>query len=284
MIPTLCKWFSDTAVPDVFFSDQGPPYSSTDFQDFLKRWGVAYQCSSAEYPQGNSLAELAVKNCKSLLDKYYCGSRTDWESFDKGVLQIRNTPHKSNNLSPAMLLYGRPVQDAIPAHKSLFTTDWHERFADADRKFSDNRTRLETAYNRGTRDLPPLRVGTPIAVQDPRSNRWDRYGVVQEVHHRLRRYVIRLASGMIITRNRRVIRQRINPTTLMPPIRTLNITPTTTTSVPTTAMSGPTATTSDPVSNDPMSSRPMATDPMSNGPSHRPQRQRRPPRRYSPTR
>ena len=102
VIPIIRHWFPNTAVPDVLFSDQGPPYNSKDFQDFLMRWGVAYKCSSAEYPQGNAYAELAVKNCKRLLDNYYRGADTDWDSFDRAILQIRNTPHKSNNLSLAI--------------------------------------------------------------------------------------------------------------------------------------------------------------------------------------
>ena len=130
VIPIIRHWFTNTAVPGVLFSDQSPPYNSKDFQDFLMRWGVTYKCSSAEYPQGSAYAELAVKNCKRFLDNYYRGADTDWDSFDRAILQIRNTPHKSNNLSPAMLLYGKRVQDCIPAHKSLLTRDWHQRFQD----------------------------------------------------------------------------------------------------------------------------------------------------------
>ena len=222
VIPTLRKWFADTSVPDVLFSDQGPPYSSAAFQDFLQRWGVAYQCSSAEYPQGNARAELAVKNCKALLDKYYRGRSTEWELLDAAIMQIRNTPHKSNNMSPAMLLYGRPVQDTLPAHKSLFSKDWHRRLRAADIKFARNQQRLENNYNRGTKELPPLRVGTPVAIYDRRTKRWNRFGVVQEVQRDLRRYVIRLASGMIVTRNRRAVRQRVQPDVIMPPIRVIS--------------------------------------------------------------
>ena len=54
VISIIRHWFTNTAVPDVLFSDQGPPYNSEDFQGFLMRWGVAYKCSSAVYPQGNA--------------------------------------------------------------------------------------------------------------------------------------------------------------------------------------------------------------------------------------
>lgn len=221
IIPEMRKWFRDTQVPDIFQSDQGPPFSSVEFQDFLKRWGVAYQCSSAEYPQGNSFAELAVKNIKSLLEKYYKGPQTDWESFDMGLLQVRNTPHK-NGLSPAILMTGKPLQDTVPAHKSLFTRDWHSKVLEFDQNFANRRDKMEQLYNRGARDLPPLRVGDPIAIQNKRTKKWDRYGVVQEVFPEIRRYLIRLASGMMITRNRRVIRKRFcDSNSVLPPIKSL---------------------------------------------------------------
>jgi hypothetical protein len=53
------------------------------------------------------------------------------------------------------------------------------------------------------------------------TKRWDRYGIVQEVNLRLRRYLVRSASGMIISRNRRYIRERVSHNS-MPPIRTLD--------------------------------------------------------------
>lgn len=223
IIPILRKFFTDCAVPDILFSDNGPPYNALEFSDFLKRWGICHNPSSAYYPQGNSYAELAVKNIKSLLEKYYNGPNTDWDGFDRAILQIRNTPHKNTNLSPAMLLYGRPVQDALPAHKSMFSHEWHQRIADADRKFAERRDKLTSYYNRGTKELPPLTVGTPVAIQNRQNGRWDRYGIIQEAKPNIRKYFIRLASGMVVTRNRRFIRIRIihnrNP---MPPIKTLD--------------------------------------------------------------
>ena len=44
----------------------------------------------------------------------------------KEILQWKNTPHKSTGLSPAILLYCYLVQDAIPYHKSLLFSNWHD--------------------------------------------------------------------------------------------------------------------------------------------------------------
>jgi hypothetical protein len=122
LIQIFRKWFTDTAAPDMFFSDQGPPFTSREFRDFLERWGVSTQCSSAYYPQGNNFAELAVKNCKSLITKYYKGPRhTDYDAFAQALLQVRNTPHKSTGISLSVMLYRKPRKIRFPRinHTSL---------------------------------------------------------------------------------------------------------------------------------------------------------------------
>ena len=129
VISSLREWFINTAVCDVFWSDSRPPFGSSDVNDFLKRWGVERRPSSPWYPQGNSVAESAVKWAKSFLRKCCCGRgqplRTN-EEWIKGILQWKNTSYKSTGLFPAIMLYDRPVQDAIPCHKSFLSRSWYD--------------------------------------------------------------------------------------------------------------------------------------------------------------
>lgn len=213
-IKSLREAMCDTAAPDVIWSDQGPPFGSREVTDFLRRWGVRWQPSSPEYPQGNSYAELGVKNAKALIRKCWDGRNLDMEKWTRGMLQARNTPHKTTGLSPAILLYGHPVQDCIPAHKSSFVRSWHDEILKYDKTMAQSKVRMERYYNRGKQELSPLYPGMPVLVQNKTSKRWDRIGWVQEAHHQTRRYLIRLTSGMLIQRNRRVIRRRYPATTI----------------------------------------------------------------------
>ena len=219
VIPVFRKWFTDTAAPDILFPDQGPPFTAQSFKNFLTKWGVGSGYSSACYPQGNSNAELAAKNIKRLIEKYYKGPQTNYDDFAQGLLQVRNTPVKSTGMSPAQMLYGRPTQDTLPAHKSHFTRDWHEELYKADVKFAETCERSESYYNRGTANLPAIQVGSPVVVQNHKTGKWDRVGVVLDKNSRLRRYLIRLSSGMIINRNRRHV--KIRKGKIMPPIYTI---------------------------------------------------------------
>ena len=118
LISCLREWFINTAVCDLPWSDGGSPFGSTEVNNFLARWCVEW-CPS--YPQGNSFAESALKWAKGLLRKCWRGRGKPFrinEKWVKGIFQWKNTPHKSTGLSPAIMLYGHSVQDAIPCHKS----------------------------------------------------------------------------------------------------------------------------------------------------------------------
>ena len=208
----LREWFVSNAVCDYFWSDGGPPFASADLHDFFFRWGIRWAPSSPWFPQGNSIAESAVKWAKNLLRK--CWKRKGQplrmnQEWVQGILQWKNTPHKSTGLSPAIMLYGHPVQDAIPCHKSALTRDWHDQKLKIDREAATRKEKLEQYHNRSAHSLPPLNVGDPVCVQNAVTKRWDRYGTILERYEHVRRYLIKLESGMVIRRNRIHLRKRV---------------------------------------------------------------------------
>ena len=124
----------------------------------------------------------------------------------KGILQWKNTPPKSTGLSPAIMLYGHPIQDAIPCHKSSLSRNWHDDKLRIDREAA---RRKEKYYNRGAKPLTQLKVGDFVCVQNINTKRWNGYGQVMECHQAQRRYLIKLESGLIIRRNRIHLRKRL---------------------------------------------------------------------------
>ena len=53
LIAAVRELISRTAVPDVFWSDGGPQFTSKKFQEFAKQWGFTCRTSSPYYPQSN---------------------------------------------------------------------------------------------------------------------------------------------------------------------------------------------------------------------------------------
>ena len=207
LISAVRDIFCRVGVPDIIWSDGGPQFTSNAFQTFLRNWQVTHERSSPEYPQSNGKAESAVKAAKKLLRRCWCqrDQRLDPERWTRGILQLRNTPGP-DGLSPAQLVYGRPVQDALPAHRRLFAASW-QRASDAiEAAAAARREKIEQTYNQSARDLTELNVGSQVAVWEPRTRRWDRYGVVVEKQP-YRRYLVRLSSGRVLARNRRHLRR-----------------------------------------------------------------------------
>ena len=60
LIAGLRALFTQTAIPDVFWSDRGPQFTSTEFKSFAHQWGFCHQTSTPHYPQSNGRAEAAV--------------------------------------------------------------------------------------------------------------------------------------------------------------------------------------------------------------------------------
>ncbi|XP_064100911.1 uncharacterized protein K02A2.6-like [Macrobrachium nipponense] len=168
-----------------------------------ERWCVHHITSSPHYPQSNGHAEAAVKAVKHLILKTAPTGNIDCEDFDRGLLELRNTPNQSGR-SPAQVLYGHPLRTCVPAHPQSFTEDWQEKAHDCDHRAAARAAQVQRNYDAHARPLPRLNVGQHVRLQDPTSHRWDTVGIVMG-GARSREYEIRLPSGRVLRRNRRFL-------------------------------------------------------------------------------
>ena len=72
VIKALKSIFARHGVPEVVRSDNGPQYSSGEFQKFAKDWGFQSSISSPKYAQSNGEAERAVQTKKKTLPGHCC--------------------------------------------------------------------------------------------------------------------------------------------------------------------------------------------------------------------
>ena len=72
VIKALKSIFARHGVPEVVRSDNGPQYSSGEFQKFAKDWGFQSIISSPKYAQSNGEAERAVQTKKKTLPGHCC--------------------------------------------------------------------------------------------------------------------------------------------------------------------------------------------------------------------
>ena len=216
----LRRIFATFGVPEEISSDGGPEFVAKLTLAFYQRWGTSHRLSSSHNPQSNGRAEQAVKVGKRLIeDNVNTNGDLDTDRLVAALLQHRNTPDRECKLSPAEILFGRPLRDSLPCldkSKTIFENEnvrpcWRNNWSakeDALRtRIALNCEQLENAC----RELPPLEEGDSVLIQNQtptnRPNKWDREGVVVSTGKHDQYLVRVVGSGRLTLRNRRFLRK-----------------------------------------------------------------------------
>ncbi|XP_069985586.1 uncharacterized protein [Penaeus vannamei] len=198
-------FFRDLGVPVRPRNDGGRQFTSHDFTDFLRRWGPVQHISSPHYQQSNGHAEAAVKAVKHFIMKVSpSGNIKDCEAFDRGLLEIRNTP-RPDGRSPTQILYGRQLRSCVPAHAKSFATEWQTKITECGRRAAAQALDAVARYNARAKTLPPVKIGSYERILNPAIKRWDKDGTVMG-QGETRDYLFRTAANGVLWRNRRFLR------------------------------------------------------------------------------
>ena len=198
IINVLKHWFSSTGIPVRLKSDNGPQYSAEEFRQFCEDWNIVHVTSSPYYAQGNSHAELCVKQIKRLVQKV--GTDVYSDNFLRGMLEIRNTP-RSHGKSPAELLYNQPMRSHVPSVPPTPSPQAPQ----VDQRRRRQRQRAKDLYDRNAQPLPELDLGQRVLVQDHKTQLWSHKGIIiSKGPHR--DYKVDVGRRKTMHRNRKFIR------------------------------------------------------------------------------
>lgn len=111
VIEVLRKIFATHGLPRKMVSDNGPPFHSADFEEFLSTNGVQHIFSAPYHPPTNGAAERAVQTLKLGLRKQTGGSLQ--AKLSRFLLSYRTTPHGTTGCAPSELLYGRRLRTRL---------------------------------------------------------------------------------------------------------------------------------------------------------------------------
>ena len=198
VISRLKRHFSTHGIPEVIMSDNGPPYNSAQFADFLKDLDIQHVTSSPEFPQSNGKAESAVKVAKGLIRK----SKKAGQDFYMNLLVWRNTPTVSMDSTPAQRMFGRRMRTNIPVAKELLQPQIVERVAEKKTRKQQAQARY---YNRGAKDLDELHPGDIVRVHLKPRREWTNAKVREKIG--IRSYRIVTEDGVAFRRNRRQLKK-----------------------------------------------------------------------------
>ena len=208
LIIALLNAFCRTGAPDIIWSDNGTQFIFKLFQQFSNDWGFRHIISSPMYLQSNGKAEATVKSMKKIIQASWRRSTLDERKLTRVLLQYRNMLSQRDGVSPAQKLFGKPMQDTLPAHRRAFAPQWQASAGDAEKHAVTHKERVEHYYNQHAWSLPEIQVGSSVAIQNTITKLWDIYGIVTMIGPHCR-YHIKTASGRVLIRNRRYIHCRI---------------------------------------------------------------------------
>ena len=203
VIKKLKGHFARRGIPEQLVTDNGPQFVSRDFLKFSKEWDFGHRTSSPYHSRSNGKVESAVKQAmmmmmmmmkqaKKILLK--C-SKTGSDAFF-ALLDHRNTPPASMQISPAQRLFSRRTRSLLPMTAALFKPSNSDEDV-THTKLHRRQQQQAKYYNRGARDLQPLEPGHTVRVEPWRAGRKERQKGVVKSRIDKRSYQVELPQGLL---------------------------------------------------------------------------------------
>ena len=214
----LRGYFATFGVVEEISSDGGPEFTAYSTQEFLRKWGVRHRLSSAYNARSNGRAEVCVKSMKRLIQNNVShNGNTLTDAFTIAVLQYRNCPDPDNGLSPAEIVFGRTLKDALPRppQRQIFDDTrvrpiWRSLWRERERTLRTRFARQLESLQLKTKPLLPLPEGDACRIQNQWGRfplRWDKTGVVLQCRGN-DQYLIKVDGSRRLTlRNRKYLRK-----------------------------------------------------------------------------
>lgn len=192
VINKLKSFMSRHGIPEKVVSDNGPAYSSQEFEQFASEWDFRHVTSSPLYPQSNGLAERTVGIVKNLLKK----AKADGQDPYLAILEYRNTPLACGQ-SPSQLLMSRRLKASLPVTSYQLNPKVTDRSV-LEKKIS-HKQKQKHYYDKSARSLQTLQLGEAVRIK--RNDLWKPAIVTKVLNNRS--YIVETEDGGSYRRNRR---------------------------------------------------------------------------------
>ena len=123
----LSNIFSLFGYPHEMKTDNGPPWDSNDFSDYLKERNIKYTPSIPLWPRSNGQVERFMPSITKTIQHLVDSKTTDWKNPLRAMLlNYRNTVHPATGKTPAELFLNRETNFGIPSIQKPFAPDFEK--------------------------------------------------------------------------------------------------------------------------------------------------------------
>lgn len=112
---SLVKFIVTFGIPEIFKSDNGPPFNGIEFKNFSETFNFKHHLITPLWPEANGQVERSVKTFKKLLMSSLLESKDCFAQLDMFLMNYRSTPHSSTGVSPYELLFNRKMNNMLPS-------------------------------------------------------------------------------------------------------------------------------------------------------------------------
>ena len=197
VIKQLKYIFTETGIPRCIVLDGSTQFTSQEFKDFTKTWGIQHTVTSPTNAQSNGQADHFVQTIKNSLTKAMEGG----EDPHQAILTYVTTPLNHSLQSPTELLNPRKYGCILPVQ--IKQQNHTYRYRNIMQKQKHHQTKY---YNRNARDLPSLKTGRPVYATSTKNKKLN-----TRTHHRetkLKKIQNKTHNRGIYVRNRKFIKPR----------------------------------------------------------------------------
>ena len=100
--------------PTTLVSDNGPPFTSNEMKVFYNRYGIDHVTTAPYHPASNGIAERFVRSFKEGMTKQQQSGQTNKLQALRNVLRsYRWTPHSTTEVPPAEMLFQRSIRTEL---------------------------------------------------------------------------------------------------------------------------------------------------------------------------
>ena len=168
-IPKLEGIFARHGIPEILISDNGPPFSSSEIQEFMRETGPVHRRITPLWPQANAQAETFMKPLTKAIRSAVIDKRNWRKELNRFLLSYRATPHSTTQFSPAQLLFNRSINTKLPQLTTENTSETHQHLVHRDfiekGKMKENTDRAQRAKASG------IDIGDTVLVKQPKQNK-----------------------------------------------------------------------------------------------------------------
>ena len=204
-IPKLDAIFARQGIPEIVKTDNGPPFNGDQFASWAKYIRFKHRKITPIWPEANGEAERFMRTLTKAVRSAVLDKGSWRQEICTFLRHYRAAPHSTTGISPAELLYQRPLRTEVPRVSSQTKrVTFQDQVMLAKRR--DERLKgymKELADKRNNAKVSELQVGDTVLVKQPKEDKLTPYyrPVPYQVTKKKGNMVTVAHDGHTITRN-----------------------------------------------------------------------------------